>query len=65
MIKKNFKITFVNISGEVKRLHKTGSAVYSHWKAEDIDEIAERASRRLQGFLKGTKCNDGKIASQG
>lgn len=57
MIKRSFRVVFVHISGEVEKLHKTGSAIYFLWKAEDVDKIAKRASGKLQDFVKGAKYN--------
>lgn len=60
MLKRKFRIAFVSVSEfeqvGLKKLHWQGSNVYFHWRAEDIDVIAKKASKKIrEGFIKGMK----------
>ena len=64
MIKRKFRIAFVGMTDREKALCWKGSNYYSYWKAEDTDTIAEKASKKLQGFIKGVKYNFAAIMVQ-
>lgn len=63
-MKKQYKIAFTNADEKTKKLHRTGSAYYAYWKAENTDIIAEKALKKLQDMIKGQRYNFAAIMTQ-